>query len=165
MLYAFLVQLALAALAVQWVHGRIRDVETRPLPASTSPETVAALAETVRELSAAHDQLEEAVSQQTIAIAEGIERAERAERRVRASVQRARAKLREHGLESDALDAEAAQLREDDGGRSREGGMQPMPAHMANGAAAPDSEAQLSFLKRVVPGMWTPQNVAQLLGR
>ncbi len=51
----------------------------------------------------------------TLATAEGIERVERAERRIRSTVKRARKELAEQGFESPALEAEDAELRLVDG--------------------------------------------------
>jgi len=63
----------------------------------------------------------------TIATAEGIERVERYERRINATVQRARKQLSEQGLESSGLEAEAADLRIVDGGRSDESEVSALP--------------------------------------
>lgn len=54
---------------------------------------------------------------QTLAIAEGIEKVSRAERRVKATVQRAQANLESLGLTDAGVEAEATDLDETDGGR------------------------------------------------
>lgn len=96
-------------------------------------------------LAAAVNQLGERIDDQRLAIAEGIERTERAERRIRASVQRARARLADSGLADDALDAEAEQLRFIDGDGSANGRVPPMRESMG-GPPARDMSA--------FPGSW-----------
>jgi len=68
-------------------------------------------------------ELEKKVDGWSLAISEGIERTERAERRIRAAIARAKKELAEHGLESPGLEAEAEELRKLDGGRSEEHGV------------------------------------------
>ncbi len=60
-----------------------------------------------RQLARSH---EDRLTNLTLAVAEGIAHVERAEARIRATVQRARAQLAEAGLESPALEAEGDQL-------------------------------------------------------
>jgi hypothetical protein len=60
------------------------------------------------------------------AVAHGIEDVERVNNRISATIRRTKAQLEEHGLESPALDAEAAQLRVVDGGGGDEGGLPPV---------------------------------------
>jgi predicted RNase H-like nuclease (RuvC/YqgF family) len=64
------------------------------------------------------------IDELTLAVAEGIKHVERAERRVRTTIQRARAELAEHGMESAGLEAEWEELRDQDADRSGEGRMQ-----------------------------------------
>lgn len=162
MLYALLLVAGAVAFAGQWIHGRIVALETRPIPPSVGLEAVQQLASSVASLLDRTGDLEDAIQSQNIAIAEGIERAERAERRVKSSVQRARRRLRDHGLEDDALEAEAASLRDGDGGGSGERGVPPVPADMAG---APNVDGALAFLKRAVPGSWTSEHASALLRR
>lgn len=63
----------------------------------------------------------------TIALSEGIEHVDRAERRIHATVKRARAKLKDLGYEDPGLDAEAAELRARDGDGSEAAGVQLVP--------------------------------------
>lgn len=63
-----------------------------------------------------------------LALAEGIERRERADRRIKATVARARQELRDGGVVDEGVEAEASQLREFDGKRGEEIELQPMPA-------------------------------------
>lgn len=74
------------------------------------------------------------------AVSEGIERTDRAERRVKASIARARKSLREHGLESDALESEAHELRLYDGGGGEQGELLNVP-----GGVAPDGNESSSI--------------------
>lgn len=62
----------------------------------------------------------------TLATAEGIERVDRAERRIRNTVQRARKELAAEGFESPGLEAEAAELRLVDGSGGEEEGLPPV---------------------------------------
>ena len=61
-----------------------------------------------RQLARSH---EDRLTNLTLAVAEGIAHVERAEARIRATVQRARAQLAESGIESPALEAEGDQLQ------------------------------------------------------
>jgi hypothetical protein len=71
-----------------------------------------------------------------LAVAEGIERTDRAERRIKQTVKRAREKLKESGLEADdGLDAEDRGLRLIDGDGSSE--MHPMPENVGEAQQHP----------------------------
>jgi len=61
-----------------------------------------------------------------IAVSEGIERTDRAERRIKATVQRARKQLETLGYVDDAVEAEAVELRLLDGEGSRSGEVPPV---------------------------------------
>jgi len=56
--------------------------------------------------------LEDKIKDLTFAVAEGIERVERYERRIKATIKRARKEFAERGFESPGLEAEAHELRE-----------------------------------------------------
>lgn len=71
-----------------------------------------------------------------VAIAEGIERTDRAERRVRSVVQRARKELAKLGYEDPGLEAEAQELRLVDGDGGEEDGVRPVPASVETGSEA-----------------------------
>jgi len=73
------------------------------------------------------------------AVAEGIERTDRAERRIAATVKRARKELAESGLESPGLESENHELRLFDGAGSEERGVQPVPEEMAEPASQASS--------------------------
>ena len=61
-----------------------------------------------------------------IAVSEGIERTDRAERRIKATVQRARKQLETLGYDDPGLEAEAVELRLLDGGGSEKVGVPPV---------------------------------------
>lgn len=63
-----------------------------------------------------------------LAIAEGIERTDRAERRVKATIRRAQTELKGRGFEDPGIEAEAQEFRETNGERSEPGGLLPVPA-------------------------------------
>jgi len=73
----------------------------------------------------------------TFAVEEGIERVSRTERRIHATIKRARKELAERGLEDPGVEGEAAELRLVDGGRS-EGGEVP---EVQEGMGPAESEA------------------------
>ena len=64
------------------------------------------------------------------AVAEGIERTERAERRIQQTVKRARKELKERDLEDPGLEAEHHQLRLSDGDRGAGDGLRALPANV-----------------------------------
>ncbi len=68
-------------------------------------------------------ELEKKVEGWTLAIAEGIERVDRSERRIHATIKRARKELKALGYEDAGLEAEAAELRKVDGEGSTDGGV------------------------------------------
>jgi len=68
----------------------------------------------------------ERIDRLTLALAEGIEKVERKERRIDAVIGRARKELKDSGLGSPALDAEAHDLRLLDGTGGEEHGMPPV---------------------------------------
>jgi len=73
-----------------------------------------------------HTDLVERIDRLTLALAEGIEKVERKERRIDAVIGRARKELKDSGLESPALEAEAHELRIVHGTGSEESGMPPV---------------------------------------
>lgn len=135
------------SLALQGVYDRLVALETAPiLPVDLDPIR--------RELTKLRDEIELAYAKValtdkdvenlqaqakdfTFALSEGIERTDRAERRIKATVQRARKKLAEHGFEDTNLEAEGSELRERDGEGSEDGGV--LPLHPT--VAEPEQEA------------------------
>jgi len=79
------------------------------------------------------EDLESKVAEQTLAVAEGIERVDRAERRIKGTVKRARNELKARGLVDDGLEAEDQQIRDADGEGSDGGGLQPVPEDVGQG--------------------------------
>jgi hypothetical protein len=75
-----------------------------------------------------HDALNDRVNAITLAVAEGIQHVDRAEKRIRATVQRAQRELRESGEFHPGVEAEASQLRLVYGDGGDEGGMPPVRA-------------------------------------
>lgn len=103
-----------------------------------------------RELEAMDERLQD----MTLAIAEGIERVDRSERRVRQVVSRAKKQLDEFGIDDPGLTAEAEQLRLDYGGRGEQPGMQQLPAPVAHRVDVTG-----------IPGAWSEQDVQALTER
>jgi len=77
---------------------------------------------------------ERRVKELTFAVAEGIERVARHERRIHATVKRARKELADHGFESAGLEAEATELRLVDG----EGGADSRVSKVSEEVEVPD---------------------------
>jgi len=74
-----------------------------------------------------------------IAVSEGIERTDRAERRIKATVARARGQLANLGYEDPGLEAETVELRLIDGEPSGKSGVPPVPAAVAETASEASS--------------------------
>lgn len=73
-------------------------------------------------------ELEQEMKDLVLAVSDGIERTDRAERRIKATVKRARRELADHGLVDPGLEAEGAELQLVDDPRSEGGGLQPVRA-------------------------------------
>ncbi len=73
------------------------------------------------------------------AVSDGIERTDRAERRVRNAIQRARKELGKLGYEDPGLEAEAGELRIVDGEGGGDGGVPAVSEEVAAVDAAPSS--------------------------
>jgi len=106
---------------LQRIQARIEALESRPLAVDYATalknlndagmvmlERIGALGDVVSELSTSHAGLLHAVD-------EGIQRTERAERRIRTTIRSARKRLADSGVTDDAVEAEAAGLRLIDG--------------------------------------------------
>lgn len=129
---------------------RFESFETAPSPQYDDSEVWAALKRASAHIEALTDGLsavEEDVASQNLAIAEGIERVDRAERRVRAAVARARRRMEELGYHDEGLDAEAEQLRLLDDDESATEGVPPL-----RGAVAGPEPFDMSAF----PGDWRP---------
>jgi len=116
----------------QRIQARLEALESRPLAVDFAPQIqsindsavqildrLSGMDESVGELVTSHSELIHAVD-------EGIQRTERAERRIRTTIRSAKKKLAESGLADDAVDAEAEGLRLVDGEREPEGGVPPV---------------------------------------
>lgn len=100
-----------------------------------------------RELELLEDRLEALKAELVLAIAEGIERVDRAERRVKATVQSARRRMERAGYVDDALEAEAEQLELED---ARGGGGHGVPPVYDDVA-----DDQPAFDPTGLPGDWS----------
>lgn len=127
---------------VDALAGDISGLKTAPRASYDDGE----LWDAIKELSDRLDEMRHAV-------AEGIERVDRSERRIKQTVRRAREKLEAAGFTDDGVEAEAEQLQLLDGRGSGEGGMQHMPSSV--GAGRPDLSA--------FPGVWGDAHVAAIL--
>lgn len=135
--------------AVRGILARLDALETAPRP-TTDLEPVTTtlealqgdILEMLKHLNAHSDALEALQRQAkdfTFALSEGIERTDRAERRIAATVKRARDKLAESGFSDAGLDAEADGLQLVDGDRSEDVRVQGVPAEVA--AVASDASS------------------------
>jgi len=143
----------LAALAE--IRGRVDDLETTPVP--DLPPAIDArltalsqrdgdlqadivnLVELTESVTDAVNDMEDWRKEIVIAVSEGIERTDRAERRIKATVQRARKQLADLGYDDPGLTAEAVDLRLIDGDGSERDGVPPVPAEVAD--ATPESSS------------------------
>lgn len=97
------------------------------------------------------EDLEGRLRDQTVAIAEGIERVDRSERRVRATVARARKRMEELGHVDEGLEAENSELRPLDADGGEEEGVPPLREGV--GSRAPGFEGITTDLS-AFPGRW-----------
>ena len=129
------------------IHSDMLRLDSVPTP-TVDPEVVAAavashleridaLADSVDELASQGVDLEARVRDYVIALAEGIERVDRSERRVKATVNRARKELEAHGLADPGVEAEAEQLRLIDAARGSDRGMHPVQQSVEPDIAPP----------------------------
>ena len=128
------------------ILGRLDRLESAPQPESPASPTDPAVTEHLETLQAGADSarfdlidLERKLKELTFAVDEGIERVSRADRRIKATVQRARKELQDRGYADPGLEAEAHQLRVVDGDPSETGGVPPVPAEVAEPDDAPSS--------------------------
>jgi len=89
--------------------------------------------------------LEARINHLTLAVAEGIQHVDRAERRIAGVVARSRKLLRESGLESPGLEAEAHDLRLLNGGGGEAEGVPPVSEVVAD----PSSDALVDKLRSI----------------
>jgi len=95
--------------------------------------------------------LEKTLKDTNVAVAEGIERVERTERRIASTVARARKELRESGYDHPGVEAEAHELRNVDGGGGGDVGVPPVQEAVEADADHPSSirGVPASTLRRV----------------
>ena len=109
------------------ITSRLERVESAP----TASDRVLNLEELGVAQDATLEQLHTKIKDLTFAVAEGIERTDRAERRVRNAIQRARKELGARGYDDPGLEAEAYELRVVDGDGSKDGGVPPVSEQVA----------------------------------
>lgn len=131
------------------ILGKLDRLESLPTP-TIDPEVVAAavaahveridaLAGVVDELASQGKDLDDRVREYVIALAEGIERVDRSERRVKATVARARKELEASGLVDPGVEAEAEELRLVDAARGSDRGMFPVSTPVVPAVETPSS--------------------------
>ena len=123
------------------IRRRVEALESIPEPGrrvdialertALHAEVVAGLEARIVQLESDVDELHEQRKELVIAIAEGIERTDRAERRIKNTVRRARKELESRGYTDPGLEAEAYEFRESNGGGSEPTGLQPLPGPVA----------------------------------
>jgi len=106
--------------------ARLERVESAPTPG----DRVTNLEGLTLELDSRLSELTQKTKDLTFAVSEGIERTDRAERRIRNAIQRARKELAARGFDDPGLEAEAHELRIVDGDGSGDGGVPAVPAEV-----------------------------------
>ena len=101
------------------ITSRLERVESAPTPT----DRVLNLEELGVAQDAHLDQITTQIKDLTFAVSEGIERTDRAERRIRNAIQRARKELASRGFDDPGLEAEAHELRIVDGDGGKDGGL------------------------------------------
>jgi len=104
---------------LEGILARLDRVESAP----TAVDRVLNLEELGVAQDAQLTDLQTKIKDLTFAVSEGIERTDRAERRVRGAIQRARKELAARGFDDPGLEAEAHELRIVDGDGSGDGGV------------------------------------------
>jgi len=131
-------------LALGQIKSRLDRLETAPTPTTELDlinATLKNLHASIAGLEGGGDSLAERVDDLhaqakdfTIALSEGIERTDRAERRIKATVTRARKELKARGYDDPGLDAEAYELQQVNGDRGDEAGVLPVRAPVEQSA-------------------------------
>ena len=109
------------------ITSRLERLESAP----TATDRVLNLEELGVAQDAHLDQITTQIKDLTFAVSEGIERTDRAERRVRGVIQRARKELEARGYEDPGLEAEAHELRVVDGDGGKGDGVPAVPKEVA----------------------------------
>ena len=126
------------------LESAVKNDETRDTLASIQTEIVA-LRSTIDLHKSQLDLFNQQSDQMRFAISEGIERVDRAERRIKATVARARKELSRRGYEDPGLDAEADELRNSDGNGSDERGLSTVPDEVEAAAGAAPTPRRLTL--------------------
>ncbi len=117
------------------ITSRLERLESAPTPTDRVVN--------LEELAAAQDahlsQLDTQIKDLLFAVETGVERVDRAERRVRGVIQRARKELAKLGYEDPGLEAEAHELRAVDGDGGKDGGVPDVSEEVAAVDGAPSS--------------------------
>lgn len=131
---------------LQGIFSRLDDIESAPRPEPSADQIKGALQPTLAgikgrcdELTVMYGELEGKLKDITFAVSEGIERTDRAERRIHATLKRARAELKKRGFEDPGLEAEAHELRIVNGEELGEGGVPTLPEGVEPPVEAPSS--------------------------
>jgi len=128
------------------ITSRLERVESAP----TAADRVLNLEELGVAQDATLDDLHTKIKDLTFAVSEGIERTDRAERRVRGVIQRARKELGARGYEDPGLEAEAYELRavDGDGGKGEEVPAVPKEVATVGGAASSIKGVSAEILRK-----------------
>jgi len=115
--------------------ARLERLESAPTPG----DRVANLEALTVALDSQLSEITQKTKDLTFAVSEGIERTDRAERRIRNAIQRARKELGKLGYDDPGLEAEASELRLIDGDGSGDGGVPAVSEEVAAVEGAPSS--------------------------
>ena len=159
----------LAARAFEALDDRIKALESAPSPDGVLDSLAArvdAIAAEAKADSHSHsdaiEDLDRRMVQITLATAEGIERVDRAERRIRSTVKRARSELAEFGYQSDGLEAENAEIRLVDARGSEDEGVPPLRLDV--GDAGAEFGEQQHPQPKGIPGHFSQEVLKALRG-
>ena len=128
-----------------WSFKRFEQVETAMIRPTETVFDDSKLRYELEAQAEAIERLQNIAKDQNVAISEGIERTDRAERRVRATVARAKKRLDEAGYSDEGIQAEIQEFDQADGFGGRESPVQPLPNGLAQ-STQPDMTA--------FPGRW-----------
>jgi len=115
--------------------ARLERLESAPTPG----DRVSNLEKLASAQERALEGQQQTIKDLTFAVSEGIERTDRAERRIRNAIQRARKELAARGFDDPGLEAEAHELRVVDGDGGSDGGVPAVSEEVAEVESAPSS--------------------------
>jgi len=128
-----------------WSFKRFEQVETAMIRPTETVFDDSKLRYELEAQAESIERLQNTAKDQNVAISEGIERTDRAERRVRATVARAKKRLDDAGYSDEGIQAEIQEFDQADGFGGRESPVQPLP----NGLAESPQHDMSAF-----PGRW-----------